>query len=373
MNCKSIDDGDICRMAFPHQYSVEECGRKQKLRGPGGEGAICEFCETTFATTKDCSRHVELDKQCRRKRRQLRRKVRERVQQMASADDDSGISMEEEDERSRLQPLRIKINLAKKEVVASNKKPIESSKNSKEAKTARSSLLVETRDVERSTSERLPRIESQNSSHTTLISSHSKTFFTPMVRIKEEILRDLSSIKSEPVEDASHAASGIRVALEKTKGRRYSVAFTSSGPPSQEGSDHTTAGDKVSKKDADSHKARSNSDEPASKQTKKKSEKQGKLTRNDSEKGKSSQKKKCKDIERYPSASLGGDAEKSEVFHLAEGTFKPVLPDHLRGVWVAFDSSFLASLNTVFCFRLTKEGEVDLSYTLYYHNIRCLG
>ena len=108
-------------MAFPHQYSVEECGRKQKLRGPGGEGAICEFCETTFATTKDCSRHVELDKQCRRKRRQLRRKVRERVQQMVSADDDSGISMEEEDERSRLQPLRIKINLAKKEVVASNK------------------------------------------------------------------------------------------------------------------------------------------------------------------------------------------------------------------------------------------------------------
>merc|ERR1711971_1293669 len=316
-------------------------------------GAICEFCETTFVSTKECSRHVEVDAQCRRKMRQLRRKVRERVQQMTeSADDDSGISMEEEDERSRLQPLRIKINLAKKEVVASNKKPLESLKNSKQAKTVRSRFQVETRDVERSTSERLPRIESQNSSQSTQICSHPKTVFTPMVRIKEEILRELSSIKSEPVEDASHAASGIRVALEKTKGRRYSVAFTSSLTPSLEGSDHTTA-DKVSKKDADSHKTRSNQDEPASKRPKKKPEKQGKLSKNDSEKGKNSQKKKYNE-------SLRGDSEYSEVFHLSEGSFKPVLPDHLRGVWVAFDSSFLASLNTVFCFRITKNGQVEI-------------
>jgi len=181
------------------------------------------------------------------------------------------------------------------------------------------------------------------------------------VRIKEEILREVSSIKSEPVEDASNAASGIRVALEKTKGRRYSVAFTSSLIPSLEGSDHTTAvGDKVSKKDTDSHNTRSNRDEPACKQTKKKSEKEGKLSKNNSEEGKISQKKKYNDIGRHTSASLGGDSENSEVFHLAEGTFKPVLPDHLRGVWVAFDSSFLASLNTVFCFRLTKEGQVEI-------------
>merc|ERR1712130_1028008 len=108
------------RMAFPHhQYSVAECGRKQKLRGPGGEGAICEFCETACASTKECNRHVELDKQCRRAKRHLRRKVRERVKQMTtSADDDSGISVEEEEEKSRLQPLRIKINLAKKKVHA---------------------------------------------------------------------------------------------------------------------------------------------------------------------------------------------------------------------------------------------------------------
>jgi len=330
------------------------------MGGPGGEGAICEFCETTFASTKECSRHVEVDAQCRRKRRQLRRKVRERVQQMTnSADDDSGISMEEEDERSRMQPLRIKINLAKKEVVASNKKPIESSKNSKQTKTVRSSLQVKTRDVERVTSERLPRIENQNSSHLTQICSQPKTVLTPMVRIKEEILRELSSIKSEPVEDASNAASGIRVALEKTKGRRYSVAFTSSGPPSQEGFDPTTA-DKVSKRDTDSPKTRSNQDKPASKRPKKKPAKQDKLSKNNSEEGKSSQKKKWKDVERHTSDSLGGDSEKSEVFHLTEGTFKPVLPDHLRGVWVAFDSSFLASLNTVFCFRLTKEGQVEI-------------
>jgi len=181
------------------------------------------------------------------------------------------------------------------------------------------------------------------------------------VRIKEEILREVSSIKSEPVEDASNAASGIRVALEKTKGRRYSVAFTSSLIPSLEGSDHTTAvGDKVSKKDTDSHNTRSNRDEPACKQTKKKSEKEGKLSKNNSEEGKISQKKKYNDIGRHTSASLGGDSENSEVFHLAEGTFKPVLPDHLRGVWVAFDSSFLASLNTVFCFRITKNGQVEI-------------
>ena len=323
LNCKSIDHGDFCRMAFPHQYSVEECGRKQKLRGPGGEGAICEFCETAFSSTKDCNRHVELDKQCRRARRQLRRKVRERVQQMASADDDSGISVEEEDEKSRLQPLRIKINLAKKKVQVTSHK----TENAKEGRSSK-------KEVERLGERRAATIERlQNWSQPTQVSSESKTDCTPMVRIKEEILRDLSSIKSEPVEDGSQAASGIRVALEKTKGRRYSVAFTSSLPPSQEESDHgTTVGDKVSKKDTGSHKTRSNRDEPASKQTK----------------------KRCKD-------SLGGDSEKSEVIHLTEGTFKPVLPDHLRGVWVAFDSSFLANLNTVFCFRLTKDGQVNKS------------
>ena len=135
-------------MTLPHHYNVEECSRKQKLRGPEGEGAICEFCETAFSSTKECNRHVELDKQCRRMRRQLRRNVRERVQQMASADGDSGISEEEEDEKSRLQPLRIKINLATKKVQVTE--------NAKEGREGRSSVQLETKDVERLDERRAP-------------------------------------------------------------------------------------------------------------------------------------------------------------------------------------------------------------------------
>ena len=135
-----------------------------------------------------------------------------RVKQIiASNDEDSGISMEEEEERGRL-PVKIMINLAKKEVVAS--------KSSKEAKT-----------VARSWSERLPRIESQNStpsSQITSMSSPNLSDSTPMVKIKTEILNDLATgIKSEPGLLAGEeprtksAASGIRVALEKTRGRRF--------------------------------------------------------------------------------------------------------------------------------------------------------
>ena len=161
----------------------------------------------SYATSKECSKHVEVDKVCRRRRRQQRRSVRERVKQIiASNDEDSGISMEEEEERGRL-PVRILINLAKKEVVAS--------KNSKEAKT-----------VSRSWSERLPRIEIQNSTPSPQITSMSSPNLSdpaPMVKIKTEILNDLAAgIKSEPGEEPNKsAASGIRVALEKTRGRRF--------------------------------------------------------------------------------------------------------------------------------------------------------
>ena len=162
----------------------------------------------SFATSKECSKHVEVDKVCRRRRRQQRRSVRERVKQIIAAnDEDSGISMEEEEERGRL-PVKILINLAKKEVVAS--------KNSKEAKTVSSSW-----------SERLPRIEIQNSTPSPQITSMSSPNLSdpaPMVKIKTEILNDLAAgIKSEPGEEPSNksAASGIRVALEKTRGRRF--------------------------------------------------------------------------------------------------------------------------------------------------------
>ena len=365
MNCRSID---LAGMAYSHQYSVEDCGRKQKLQGPGGEGAICEFCAFAFSSTNECNRHIEMDKHCWRKRRQLRRKVRERVQQqMANADDDSGISMEEEDERIRLQPLRIKINLAKKEVVTSDEKSVESSKNEKQTKAARSYVEA----VDSYVSERVPRIESRSDST------------APMVKIKEEILSSLSSIKNEPVEDVSQAKAGIRVALEKTKGRRYSVAFTSSVPSSEIGFDQTSVGGKVSKKNRNCSRTQRNRDEPASKPTNKKSQKESTPLKSDS----GDKETKCKDvkaghpfrrreeeqsepgrpptqdivpdIQQHTGDRLQVDVDKSVVFHLAEGSLKPVLPDHLKGFWVAFDSTFLTNFNTVFCFRLTQEGQVN--------------
>ena len=42
----------LTRMPLSHEYRVEECGRTQKLRGPGGEGAVCEFCNRYFPSEK---------------------------------------------------------------------------------------------------------------------------------------------------------------------------------------------------------------------------------------------------------------------------------------------------------------------------------
>ena len=42
----------LTRMPFSYEYRVEECGRTQKLRGPGGEGAVCEFCNRYFPSEK---------------------------------------------------------------------------------------------------------------------------------------------------------------------------------------------------------------------------------------------------------------------------------------------------------------------------------
>jgi len=356
-------------MPLSHEYRVEECGRTQKLRGPGGEGAVCEFCNRSFATSKECSKHVEVDKVCRRRRRQQRRSVRERVKQIiASNDEDSGISMEEEEERGRL-PVRILINLAKKEVVAS--------KNSKEAKT-----------VSRSWSERLPRIEIQNSTPSPQITSMSSPNLSdpaPMVKIKTEILNDLAAgIKSEPGEEPSNksAASGIRVALEKTRGRRYSVAFTSALASSEE---DLNVGDKVSKKEKHSHKTDRGG--PAPKETKKNPKEQDSHNHD----GTSNQKikgikkesrhvqsdKVKRQIEACSSQKAGNGSVKvkkseitpatketvpvlEEVVHLSEGTINLQVPERLIGTWVAFDSSFLPTLNTIFCFRLNKDRKVDI-------------
>ena len=42
----------LTRMPLSHEYRVEQCGRTQKLRGPGGEGAVCEFCNRYFPSEK---------------------------------------------------------------------------------------------------------------------------------------------------------------------------------------------------------------------------------------------------------------------------------------------------------------------------------
>ena len=49
-----------------------------------------------------------------------------------------------------------------------------------------------------------------------------------------------------------------------------------------------------------------------------------------------------------------------EVFHLSEGTINLQVPERLIGTWVAFDSSFLPTLNTIFCFRLNKDRKVRI-------------
>jgi len=49
-----------------------------------------------------------------------------------------------------------------------------------------------------------------------------------------------------------------------------------------------------------------------------------------------------------------------EFVHLSKGTLNLQVPSRLVGVWVAFDSTFLPTLNTVFVFRLNKDGQVDI-------------
>ena len=49
-----------------------------------------------------------------------------------------------------------------------------------------------------------------------------------------------------------------------------------------------------------------------------------------------------------------------EVVHLSEGTINLQVPERLIGTWVAFDSSFLPTLNTIFCFRINKDRKVRI-------------
>ena len=231
-----------------------------------------------------------------------------------------------------------------------------------------------------------------------------------MVKIKTEILNDLAAgIKTEPGEEPSNksAASGIRVALEKTRGRRflffcvllpffdrlfsksfyrYSVAFTSALASSEE---DIYVGDKVSKKEKQSHKT--DRGEPAPKETKKNPEERNshnhdgasnqkiKGIKNESLRVQSDKVKRqiqgCSSEKAgNASDSLRVKVKKSEitpavketvpaleeVFHLSEGTINLQVPERLIGTWVAFDSSFLPTLNTIFCFRLNKDRKVRI-------------
>ena len=58
--------------------------------------------------------------------------------------------------------------------------------------------------------------------------------------------------------------------------------------------------------------------------------------------------------------------QSEEFVHISKGAFNLQVPSRLVGVWVAFDSIFLPSLNTVFVFRLNKDRQVLIN-TLIIH------
>merc|ERR1712004_399674 len=52
--------------------------------------------------------------------------------------------------------------------------------------------------------------------------------------------------------------------------------------------------------------------------------------------------------------------QSEEFVYVSKGTLNLQVPSRPVGVWVAFDSTFLPTLNTVFVFRLNKDGQVDI-------------
>ena len=128
-----------------------------------------------------------------------------------------GISMEEE-ERRRLHPVKSKkINLMKKDVLASKK--------SKEAE-----KQLKTIALQRPCSVQLERIKIQNLLSPSQISSiFGQQFQRRSTPTKKETIKDLvRMIKSEPEENTNKAAApGIRMLLEKTHRRRCAFFFFS--------------------------------------------------------------------------------------------------------------------------------------------------
>ena len=348
-----------------------------------------------------------------------------------------GISMEEE-ERRRLHPVKSKkINLMKKDVLASKK--------SKEAE-----KQLKTIALQRPCSVQLERIKIQNLLSPSQISSiFGQQFQRRSTPTKKETIKDLvRMIKSEPEENTNKAAApGIRMLLEKTHRRRcaffffrfvrlfkiyflrYAVAFISSLTSSHE---NLTIGDKVSTKEKPLHKF--DLEEPAPQQTKRNPENSLSCDEKNSRKNKcskeESQSAQChklkKRIKAYsdeksgivdsitivkvvkseyseigptPKVEVGSEyceivprvkeesehfgmvpsaevkSEYSEIFppfeevkqqseefvHISKGTLNLQVPSRLVGVWVAFDSTFLPTLNTVFVFRLNKDRQVQIN------------
>ena len=420
--------------------------------------ALSKLSTRTCGTSEKGFRHVEPDKMCRRQRRKLKE-----WWNIASNYRNSGISIEEE-ERRRLHPVKSKkINLMKKDVLASKK--------SKEAE-----KQLKTIALQRPCSVQLERIKIQNLSSPSQISSiFGQNIQRRSTPTEKETIKDLvRMIKREPEENRNKtAAPGIRLFLEKTHRRRcvffffqfvclpkiyllrYAVAFTSSLAPSHE---NLTIGDKVSTEEKPPHKLEL--EEPASQETKKNPENSLSCDEKNSRKNKcseeESQSAQChklkKRIKAYsdeksgivdsitivkvvkseyseigptPKVEVGSEyceivprvedvseyceivprvqvkseysenvprvkeesehfgmvpsaevkSEYSEIFppfeevkheceefvHVSKGTLNLQVPSRLVGVWVAFDSTFLPTLNTVFVFRLNKDRQVQIN------------
>ena len=95
----------------------------------------CAYCKAMFSNTELCNWHVELVKQCRRRRRRLTKRAMANLKtncgskeyleevdmkEMIGVKGDS--RMEVDDKQSKTQPLKIKINLSRKKLVTTNVK-----------------------------------------------------------------------------------------------------------------------------------------------------------------------------------------------------------------------------------------------------------
>ena len=111
-----------------------------KYRQKQNQGPVsCAYCKTMFSNAERCNWHVELVKQCRRRRRRLTKRAMANLK--TNGDDDCGSKeyleevdmkemigvkgdsrMEVDDQQSKTQPLKIKINLSRKKLVTTNVK-----------------------------------------------------------------------------------------------------------------------------------------------------------------------------------------------------------------------------------------------------------